>query len=195
MKLFIDTETTGKILNYRITDVSQVNNFPRLVQLGFIVVEGKDQLFEHEAIIKPEDFEIPVEASNVHGITTERALAEGVCLADELANLLFWIDECEAIVGHNVSFDLGVLGAEYWRRIQKNPFAGKKSTCTMISSTNFCAIPSPFRTQRFKYPKLCELYQKLFGREMGAAHTALQDISNTVDCYLALVERGVIKEN
>lgn len=189
MNLFFDTETTGVPKRYN-APVSDVENYPRLVQLGFVVTNGREILLEQEFIIKPVGFEIPEQASAVHGISTERALREGVDIQEVLETLEFWITNCDVIVGHNVSFDMSVVGAEFWRLHQRNPFDGKDFVCTMKSSTEFCQLPGG---RPFKYPKLFELYKKLFDKDMGAAHTALQDIQNTVDCYFALVERGIIK--
>ena len=188
MQLFFDTETTGIPRNYN-APVSDVDNWPRLVQLGFIVMDGKDVLTEQEYIVKPDGFEIPVEASNVHGITTEVANSKGESVKKVVLEFMFWMNQCDTIVGHNVSFDVSIVGAEYWRIYGNSPFEGKKAVCTMKSGTQFVGIP---RAGGFKYPKLHELYRKLFDKDMGAAHTALQDISNTAQCYFEMVERGII---
>lgn len=193
MKMFFDTETTGKPKDYK-RPMSDVENFPRLVQLGFIVTtDDGDVLHENEAIIKPDGYEIPEAASAIHGITNQRALEEGVPISLVLSEFLFWLNLSDEVIGHNIQFDVNVVGAECWRIYSGNPFLGKKETCTMKSSTDFCAIPSPFKVGTNKYPTLAELYRKLFNEDMGAAHTALQDIQNTMKCYGALVERGVIK--
>lgn len=189
MELFFDTETTGKHKSFY-APISDVDNFARLVQLGYIVMHNKEVFVEQEYIIAPNGFDIPIEASNVHGITMEIARNKGLLIENVLSDFMFWVNECDTIVGHNISYDLGTIGAEYWRLYQKNPFEGKKTICTMKSSTNYCKLPGG---KPYKYPKLCELYQKLFNQEMGAAHTALQDIQNTAKCYFELVERGVIK--
>lgn len=196
MYLFFDTETTGKHKSFGVP-VSNVDNFARLVQLGYIIKNGQSTILEQEFIIQPVGFEIPIEASNVHHITTDLALANGQDIKSVLDDFAFWVENCEAIIGHNIEFDLGTVGAEYWRLYQKDLFAGKKTICTMKSSTDYCKIPNPFRTRRnagaYKYPKLAELFKALFGVDMGAAHTALQDIQNTATCYFKLVELGVIK--
>lgn len=189
MELFFDTETTGKPKRYD-APVSDVDNYPRLVQLGYIVTDGDQTLLETEILIYPNGFEIPEEASRIHGVTTERARREGLAIKHVLLDFVYWIGSVDLIVGHNVDFDVSVVGAEYWRLYESNPFSGKKTICTMKSSTNFVGLPGKYG---FKYPKLSELYLKLFGMEMGAAHTALQDIQNTVKCYRALVDRGIIK--
>jgi DNA polymerase III subunit epsilon len=188
MELFFDTETTGVPRNYN-APVSDVENWPRLVQLGYMVIENGVCIHEAEYIVKPDGFEIPLRASSVHGVTTEKALAEGAPIIDVLDEFTTWVDKCNAVIGHNVSFDINVIGAEFFRMYGKSPLEGKTTICTMKAATEFCQLPGPYG---YKWPKLGELYRKLFDEDMGAAHTALQDISNTVKCYSAMIERGVI---
>lgn len=190
--IFFDTETTGVPRNYN-APASDVDNWPRLVQIGWIVFDEGTYVGHKEYIIKPDGFTIPEDVSKVHGITQERALAEGVNLKDVLTEFeQQWLNPSDLIVGHNISFDINVVGAEFHRMFGRNPLENKPFICTMKSGTNFCQLPGAYG--RYKWPKLHELYFKLFGREMGAAHTALQDIKNTSDCYFAMVERGIIQK-
>lgn len=70
----------------------------------------------------------------------------------------------------------------------------KPSVCTMERTTNWCAIPNPNSYYGgYKYPKLQELYAKLFGENFTDAHDALADIRATKKCYFELIERGIIK--
>lgn len=190
MELFFDTETTGKPKRYD-APISDVDNYPRLVQLGYVVTHEEEVLIEEELIVRPVGFVIPTEASDIHGITQEIAEKSHTNILSALQELLFWVSNVDSLIGHNVSFDVSVIGAECWRIWGKSPLEGKKTICTMKSSTDFVGIPGKYG--KMKYPKLSELYAKLFGEEMGAAHTALQDIQNTVKCYHELVKLGVIK--
>lgn len=192
MNIFLDTETTGVPKNYK-APVSDIENWPRLVQLGYLLVDNGKILHSHEAIIKPYGFEIPIEASNVHGVTTELAMMDGRNVAIELDELQYWIENCDTIIGHNVSFDMNIVGAEYWRLYAKNPLEGRKTVCTMMSGIEFCNLPGKF-PGRPKWPKLEELYMALFLKPLEQTHTALDDIENTFKCYEAMVERGIIKE-
>lgn len=134
MKLFLDTESTGLPKNYK-APISDVENWPRLVQLGYILFDNGQILYSNEFIIKPNGFEIPIEASNIHKITTERALAEGSDLIGVLDDLQYWANQCNTVIGHNVAFDVNVIGAEYWKLrglFEKNPLEGKKTVCTML---------------------------------------------------------------
>ena len=84
MYLFFDTETTGLPKDWR-APLSDLDNWPRLVQLAFITYDTDgNALQEADYIIKPEGFRIPIASANVHGISTERALAEGIPIADVL---------------------------------------------------------------------------------------------------------------
>ena len=77
--LFFDTETTGVPKNYKAPSSDLENWSCRLVQLSWIVKNDKqEELSRGNFIVKPDGFEIPTEASDIHGITTEKALAEGL---------------------------------------------------------------------------------------------------------------------
>ena len=83
--LFFDTETTGLPRNWD-APVSDVNNWPRLVQLAFLIYDEKGiKVSGGDFIIKPDGFKIPSDASNIHGITTERANLEGYSITSVYA--------------------------------------------------------------------------------------------------------------
>lgn len=194
--VFFDTETTGVPRDYQ-APVSDSANWPRLVQLAWIVWDSTNnkQLKEKSVIISPDGFVIPSEASSVHGITTERARREGINLHSALDEFMTDVQNASCVIGHNVDFDRHIVGAELYR-MGKNtgilidlPF-----TCTMQSSIEFCQLP-PYRYGHYKWPKLDELHQKLFGHSFADAHDAMADIRATKDCYFELVKRGLIKES
>ena len=87
MHLFFDTETTGLPRDYR-APVSNSRNWPRLVQLAWLVTDDQGTEYKSlEYIIKPEGFAIPREASRIHGITTELARQRGADLGAVLAEI------------------------------------------------------------------------------------------------------------
>jgi DNA polymerase III epsilon subunit-like protein len=190
MYLFFDTETTGVPRNYN-APLTDSENWPRLVQIGWVLYDDEKNLVaEAEFVVKPNGFEIPEGASSVHGITTEKALSVGDPLeevADIFRNAL---EKSDVIVGHNLSYDESIMGAEFIRLKMENPIPLKKRVDTMKSSTYYCKLPGSMG--KYKWPKLHELYRKLFNEDMGAAHTALQDIQNTAKCYFELKRLGVI---
>ena len=76
MYLFFDTETTG------------VMNSPRVVQIAWLVTdENGDELRSQSYVIRPDNFEIPSDATRIHGITTEAAQRGGIEIAIALESL------------------------------------------------------------------------------------------------------------
>ncbi len=194
--LFYDTETTGKPLKYK-APVIDLSNWPRLVQLAWIIADKEGNVLKKKSvIIKPDGFSIPADAVAVHGITTERAQREGLPLKDVLEEFATDLSLAEHVVGHNIDFDQHVVGAELCRLgMDFNALMDKPCTCTMKTTTNFCAIPNPNTYfGGYKWPSLQELYRKLFNRDFENAHDALADITATKDCFFELKRRGMIKE-
>ncbi|TCN62738.1 3'-5' exonuclease [Acetobacteroides hydrogenigenes] len=189
MYLFFDTETTGLPRNWK-APVTDLNNWPRLVQLAFLLYDKAGNKIEGgDFIIKPEGFTIPVDASSIHRITTERALREGQPLSSVLLTFQDLISQSEVLVAHNMSFDEKIVGAEFLRAGMHNSIPAKHKICTMQSTTNFCAINGPYG---YKWPKLSELHYKLFRTEFEEAHNAAADINATAKCFWELKRIGKI---
>ncbi len=189
MYLFFDTETTGLPRNWK-APVTDLNNWPRLVQLAFLFYDKNgNKISDGDYIIKPEGFTIPIETSRIHGISTERAIREGYPLKDILQKFQYLIDQVDYLVAHNMSFDEKIVGAEFLRNKMPNGIASKKKICTMQSTTNFCAIDGPYG---YKWPKLSELHYKLFRTGFDEAHNAAVDINATAKCFWELKRLGKI---
>ena len=190
MFLIFDTETTGfpKDWNAPLTDF---DNWPRVVQIAWQIHGPEGELIDvQDHIIYPEGYDIPFNATKIHGISTDRAKAEGKPLAEVLATFQAAMDTCEFIIGHNVRFDLNVTGCEYLRTTGANPFTSKKSldSCTEITA-ELCQIPGG-RGGRYKLPKLEELHQHLFGEGFDEAHNAAFDVEATARVFLELLRIG-----
>ena len=113
MYLFVDTETTGLPKNWK-APVSDLDNWPRLIQLAWIQYDKSEKIvMTRSFIVKPDDFSIPKSASKIHGITTKKALSQGHPIIDVLAEFKLAIDGSKFLIAHNMSFDEKVLGAEF----------------------------------------------------------------------------------
>ncbi len=189
MYLFFDTETTGLPLNWK-APVTDLNNWPRMIQIAWILCDNEGNRIEaDDFIIKPEKFEIPREASKVHGISTERAINEGEDLKEVLNKFNELVERADFIVAHNISFDEKILGAELLRKKIQSNFSRKRKLCTMESSTNYCKIRGRYG---YKWPKLSELHIKLFGKDFEEAHDAAVDINATEKCFWEMRKKGLI---
>lgn len=189
MYLFFDTETTGVPKKYK-APVSDLNNWPRLVQIAWILHDRHGNALDKQCfIIKPDGFIIPAAASNIHGITTDSALKNGVELGGVLKKISSHIDSSQYLIAHNISFDKNIVGAELIRNKIANTIPSKKLLCTMESATNYCAIKGPYG---YKWPKLTELHKKLFNCSFEGAHDAMADISATAKCFWEMRKKGMI---
>jgi DNA polymerase III subunit epsilon len=189
MYLFFDTETTGIPRNYK-APLTDLENWPRMVQIAWLLTdEAGEEIDSAEFIIQPQGFTIPKDAAEIHGITTEMALRDGVDITQVLATLTPHIDAARVLIAHNMAFDEKILGAEYLRAGLANPLEGKQRSCTMQSATDFCQLPGRYG---HKWPTLHELHLKLFNRSFEGAHRALVDVRACVSCYFELKRRKVM---
>jgi len=200
MIIIFDTETTGlpkKGHKWR----ENWKDFPHIVQLSWKVLGSE---YVKDYIIKPNGYEIPESASKVHGITTERALKEGVRIDGVMNEFLYDAYQADFLIGHNINFDTSIVKANYIRIISKFEDRRKskimfdnmletldkdKRIDTMMKSIKFCNIPSNYGG--LKWPRLEELYFKLFNETFNA-HNSKDDVLATERCYLELQKRGII---
>lgn len=185
MHLIFDTETTGLPQNWK-APITDTHNWPRLVQLAYQVYDDQANLLkEVNHIIKPDGFEIPKESSDIHGITTQQALENGVDLQRALDEFYVDADQAQHLIAHNTDFDSKIVDCEFIR-LNQSPFLTQTSCiCTMKSSTNVCKIPGPYG---FKWPRLEQLHEFLFEETFDGAHNALIDVQATARCYFKLKE-------
>jgi DNA polymerase-3 subunit alpha len=192
MYLIFDVETTGLPHN-KSAPVTDTENWPRAVQLAWQLHDASGRLLaHHNFLIRPDGFNIPFKAEQVHGISTQRALQEGAGLDRVMA--LFLNDAARAtwLAGHNLGFDLMILGAELVR-LQQDPqlILSQQKIDTATSATGFCKLPGG-PGGSLKIPTLNELHQALFGHGFTDAHNAAFDVAATARCLFELMKRGVI---
>ena len=185
--LFFDTETTGLPKNFK-APYTDLDNWPRVVQLSWLVSENSDVLTESDNIIKV-DFPIPEVSAKIHGITNEVSLAKGRDLNDVLDEILVAIEDADVLVCHNLSFDLAILQAELMRA-GKNHGISKKMFCTMKSAVDYCKLPGNYG---FKWPKLEELYNICFQEKLENAHDAMVDVRATFRCFDKLEKENIFR--
>lgn len=189
MYLFFDTETTGLPGHWNVP-VTDVDNWPRLVQLAWIMYDDQGQILKsRDVIVQPDGFVIPLEASRVHGITTVIAREKGLPIKEIMTEFAEQVDAASALVGHNISFDECIVGAEFERLRMMTTLFLKPKYCTMKSSTDYCKLPGK---KGFKSPRLSELHQVLFGNGFDNAHNALADVEATARCFWELKKRGIV---
>lgn len=198
VKLFIDTETTGLPLNDNLP-YTDLKNWPYLVQVALIIEDDNyGILAKRNIILKPDGYSIPESATKIHGISNERAVKNGEDRDKVISFLDLALYKSDIIIGHNVSFDLNVIKSEIIRikGIENALFEKKKHIVidTMKMGSNICKIPYlSFHTRLSmpnKYPKLDELYYKLFNKHFNNQHDAMADVQAAYDCYYELKRKS-----
>lgn len=198
VKLFIDTETTGLPLNDNLP-YTDLKNWPYLVQVALIIEDDNyGILAKRNIILKPDGYTIPESATKIHGISNERAVKNGEDRDKVISFLDLALYKSDIIIGHNVSFDLNVIKSEIIRikGIENALFKKKKHIVidTMKMGSNICKIPYlSFHTRLSmpnKYPKLDELYYKLFNKHFNNQHDAMADVQAAYDCYYELKRKS-----
>jgi len=189
MYLIFDTETTGlpKRWDAPLTDSE---NWPRCIQIAWQIHDAKGEVVSHEDyLIQPDGFTIPFDSEQVHGISTALAEDQGIPQEEVLEKFRTALDQVEYVVGHNVSFDRNIMGAEYLRSGREDVLEGKAivDTCTEETAT-LCQLPGG-RGGKFKLPTLSELYHFLFQESFEEAHNATADVEATSRAFLELLRQ------
>lgn len=190
MILFFDTETQGLPIW---SEPSDGENQPHIVQLAALLVDPTTREVREsmDVIIRPEGWTIPDDVAAIHGITTERAMDEGIEESVALDMFLsLWTPEVLR-VAHNQSFDERILRiaikrfkdddlAEQWKTGQK--------ACTGLLSKPICKM-LPKNRYGFKMPKLTEAYKYFSGSELENAHSAMADTQACMSVYWAVMDQ------
>ena len=189
MYLIFDTETTGLPKRWD-APLSDSENWPRCIQIAWQIHDAKGNLIAHkDYLIQPDDFTIPFDSEQIHGISTALATSEGVPLATVLSEFEEALKEVSFVVGHNVSFDRNIMGAEFIRAGLADPLDEKAviDTCTE-ETAQLCQLPGG-RGGKFKLPTLGELYHFLFQDSFEEAHNATADVEATSRAFLELMRQ------
>ena len=190
MKILVfDTETTGFINKKDLRLEVQ----PYIIQFAWILWELKDgeytEISRKNILIKP-PIAIPYGASQVHHIY-DIDVKDAPDMTEQIDEIMSFLSEADVIIGHNIEYDEDMIKLELKRLEKLHLYAPDQVICTMKSTIDFCALK--WNGLRFKYPKLWELYKKLFWEYFIWAHDAMVDVEATQKCFLELEKQWVIK--
>ena len=182
--LIIDIETTGLPQK-----TASGTKYPELIQISWVLTNKKCVVLKKNTFIIDTPFLRTNNSSEFVNIDFEVARKVKFSLTDALKKLTEDIKICDYVVAHNIEFDIEILGHYFIKTYGANPFSKKKMICTMKSTVDFCKISNNYG---YKYPKLSELYFKLFGFEVTNSHNAEIDVLHTLKCFKKLKSLGKI---
>lgn len=198
MKILVfDTETTG-LPDYK-ASIHEVDKWPYIIQLSFIYYDlsNNETLYTFNNYINIADnIKISEDSIKIHGITREKISKNNINIDTALNIFNNYLIQADMIVGHNLSFDKKMLLVEFNRNNIAHNFVinGRKKVeyCTMLNTIDLCKIPftnvTLFKKDKYKYPKLIELYKFLFNstNEILNLHDAYNDVLVTLKCFIKL---------
>ena len=188
MYLCFDVETTGLPLR-RNAPITELSNWPRIVQIAWIFVSEEGEVLEERShIIKPEGFVIPESSTKVHGISHEKAINEGENLIQVLEDFSVAIEKAKCLIAHNIDFDRKIVEAEFLREKINNSLFVIPKYCTMKTTARFCSIEGMYG---YKWPTQVELHEKVCGEGFDNSHDALNDVRACKKCFFELRRRGI----
>ena len=193
MFLIFDTETTGLPRDWN-APLTDANNWPRCVQIAWQLHDKDGNCISHEDyLVTPDGYTIPYDSEKIHGISSALAEKEGIPLAEVLEKFRLILSQCEFVGGHNVKFDLNIMGAEFLRLGDHNPLNNLPviDTCTE-QTASICKLAGG-RGGKFKLPTLGELHVHLFNDHFEEAHNATADVEATARCFFELFRQGAIQ--
>ncbi|MFM7386736.1 MAG: PHP domain-containing protein, partial [Bacteroidota bacterium] len=192
MYLIFDTETTGLPRNFK-APITDTDNWPRVIQLAWQLHDDEGKLIRrNDSLIHPNGFTIPYDSERIHGISTALAKQDGVPIEEVVQVFLQDLKEAKFLVGHNLRFDLNVMGCELVRLGWDSPLESIPvlDTCTE-ETARLLQIPGG-KGGKFKLPTLTELYAHLFAEGFTETHNATADVEATTRCFLEMLRLGHI---
>lgn len=182
--IFIDTET-NKVPQRNDAPISDIDNWPSITQLAWIICDTNGTILKKENFTTSLNFTSP--NSQVYHPAIYNPIHEIIpMLKADLAS-------CIVVIGHNIEFDINVIGCEFYRLgFDTSVIMHMSNFCTMKETVDYCNF-SYQGTHR--YPKLQELYTKLFAHPFENSHDAYCDILATYDSFWELVKIGVFKKD
>jgi DNA polymerase III epsilon subunit-like protein len=199
--LYFDTETNGlpKIRGAADTDIK---NHPEPVEIAWQVWEDGVLIKRRSILIKPDpDTVWDAGSAMIHKIYKPFALSNGTPGADVFTEFKTDCTCCDAIISHNLAFDLPVVKCaclRIWPGETDFSWLPAKQICTMKLTIGVCKLPFvnskfPRREGDYKQPRLAELHTHLFGNEgTYSAHVASSDVDCLVACAQELIRRNIL---
>jgi len=189
--LVFDTETDGLPIDPK-GDPNDVENWPRIVQLCWMILDSDFKLVDLKNHYIKTDFEINQEAINIHGITNEHVQENGIPIAQALTEFMEDLETTEILIAHNLDFDVPIIDAELLRLGKKKRLFRKRKICTLRYGSGLTKKFGTFR----RFPKLTYLCTCIYGgNEIDfTSHDARQDVILTGKIFEQLVKHDFVKE-
>lgn len=133
--LLFDIQTTGFPIK-RYASPEELDNWPYVLSFAYALIDSDFKVKESGYFLLKRDIDVPADATRVNGITKEMLLEKGEDLHDSLQTFAKAVEQCSAIVSHNLEFDFPIMEAEFIRNGFGSILTSKKKYCTYKTAKN-----------------------------------------------------------
>lgn len=167
--------------------------YPNVVQVAWVLMDTDGNILKKESdLINYPNIEY-TEAFSVNNIDINLVKRIGKKPEEVYRKLISDVKISNFIVAHNIDFDLPILKSQLKKYQIQDSFNNKSMICTMKETVNYCNLPN--YDGRNKFPKLTELYKKLFDYDIEQKHNAESDALLTAKCLKELLNKKIIDLN
>ena len=172
-----DTETTGLHSSRLIEEKHK----PELIEFSAVKIDidTKTRIKEYDFLVKPVR-PISAESVKITGITDDM-VKDCLPFANHVSEIRDALENCDAVLAHNLSFDMEMIDTEFERCGMKLKWPDRK----------ICTVEETICMKGYRM-SLSDLHKELCGMSFEGAHRAMQDVNALVRCVEILFDRGFI---
>lgn len=190
MYLFFDTSANGSPKNWKAPS-NDAFNWPRMLHLSWLLYNEDRELIKSRNDIIKTTANIPIEIENRHKISPAISEDEGISIKEALLPFKEVVKDAQYIISHNLTFNKGVVGAEFYRAGIDHALEYSNNYCLMQEATWFCKLKG--KGGRMKWPSLNDIHIKLYKAGFENPGHAEADVAVTALAFFNLLDIQAIE--
>ena len=191
MYLIFDSSANGRPKSYK-APLDDSFNWPRLLHLSWIILD-KDlkPIEDYDCLVKPEGFSASESALKSHHIDQESLAKSTNSLQEVLEQFKVSVNKSEYVFAHNLQYNEGIVGSEYYRKSISNPLIAADKYCLMHEATYFCKLKGK---RGYKWPTLQEMHSIIFKQGYTPSNHARADVIAASRCFIYLKKARALED-
>ena len=191
MYLIFDSSANGRPKSYKAT-LDDSFNWPRMLHLSWIILsEELKPTEDFDCIIKPEGFTPSGASLKSHHLQEETLSESQNTLKEVLEQFKKAVNQCQYVFAHNLKYNEGIVGSEYYRSSMSNPLIAADKYCLMQEATYYCKLPGK---RGYKWPTLQEMHSILFKQGYTPTNHARADVIAASRCFIYLKKARALED-
>ena len=191
MYLIFDGSANGRPRSYKAA-LDDTSAWPNLMHLSWIILgEDLKPMEDYNVLIKPEGYTPTKAAMKSHHLTAENFQKTKDTLKETLEKFAESVKKCDYLFAHNLQYNEGVIGSEYYRMSMSSPLIAAEKFCLMHEATYFCKLPGK---RGYKWPSLQEMHSMMFKQGFTPSGHARADVIAASRCFIYLMKSGALED-